>query len=45
MKYTEPHNTKDLAIWIEPTAENATRAIEALRTFAAPAKVSQSQIA
>jgi predicted nucleotidyltransferase len=38
MKYTEPYNTKDLDIWIEATPENATRALEALRRFGAPAK-------
>jgi predicted nucleotidyltransferase len=38
MKYTEPYNTKDLDIWIEPSPENAAGAIEALRKFGAPAK-------
>ena len=37
MKYTEPYTTKDLDIWIEPTRENATRALDALRRFGAPA--------
>jgi hypothetical protein len=25
MKYTEPYNTKDLDLWIDPAPENATR--------------------
>jgi predicted nucleotidyltransferase len=37
MKYTEPYNTKDLDIWIEPSPENAARALDALRQFGAPA--------
>jgi predicted nucleotidyltransferase len=37
MKYTEPYTTKDLDVWIEPTLENATRALDALRSFGAPA--------
>jgi hypothetical protein len=37
MKYTEPYSTKDLDIWIEPLAENAARALDALRRFGAPA--------
>jgi predicted nucleotidyltransferase len=36
MKYTEPYNTKDLDIWIEPTAENATRLLKVLHQFGAP---------
>ena len=36
MKYTEPYNTKDLDIWIEPTVENASRVLEVLRQFGAP---------
>jgi len=38
VKYTEPYTTKDLDIWIEPTPENAMRALDALRKFGAPAK-------
>lgn len=37
MKYTEPYSTKDLDIWIEPTAENAGRALDVLKRFGAPA--------
>ena len=37
MKYTEPYSTKDLDIWIEPSEENAARALHALRQFGAPA--------
>jgi hypothetical protein len=37
MKYTEPYSTKDLDIWIEPSATNAERALRALRQFGAPA--------
>jgi hypothetical protein len=37
MKHTEPFSTKDLDIWIEPTEENAGRALQALREFGAPA--------
>ena len=37
MKYTEPYSTKDLDIWIEPTEENAARALAALRLFGSPA--------
>jgi len=36
MKYTEPYNTKDLDIWIDPTQENANRVLEVLRRFGAP---------
>jgi predicted nucleotidyltransferase len=35
MKYTEPFYTKDLDIWVEPTAENAGRAFAALVEFGA----------
>ena len=37
MKYTEPYSTKDLDVWIEPSEENAGRALTALREFGAPA--------
>lgn len=36
MKYTEPFYTKDMDIWVEPTAENAKRAYAALVQFGAP---------
>jgi hypothetical protein len=36
MKYTEPYSTKDLDIWIEPTRDNAQRALDALGRFGAP---------
>ena len=36
MKYTEPYNTKDLDIWIEPTIENAARVLKVLHQFGAP---------
>ena len=36
MKYTEPRYTKDLDIWIEPSAENARRVFAALQKFGAP---------
>jgi len=34
--YTEPRYTKDLDIWVNPTAENAKRVYEALKRFGAP---------
>ena len=34
--YSEPRYTKDLDIWIEPTAENAARVMRALAEFGAP---------
>lgn len=34
--YTAPRFTKDLDIWIDPTAENAARAWKALAAFGAP---------
>ena len=34
--HAEPRFTKDLDVWIEPSAENAGRAYEALRVFGAP---------
>jgi hypothetical protein len=36
MKYTEPRYTKDLDIWVEPTAGNAQRVFAALAEFGAP---------
>jgi len=36
MKYTEPYNTKDLDLWIDPTPENAARVHRALTRFGAP---------
>lgn len=32
----QPRYTKDLDVWVEPSAENAVRVIEALRRFGAP---------
>lgn len=34
--HTEPRFTKDLDVWIEPTAANAKRVIRALQAFGAP---------
>ena len=34
--YTEPRTTKDLDVWIEPTSENAGRAVAAMKDFGAP---------
>lgn len=34
--YSAPRYTKDLDIWVDPTPENATRVMEALRAFGAP---------
>lgn len=34
--YTEPRYTKDLDIWVEPTAENAEKVLLALKRFGAP---------
>ena len=36
MLYTEPRYTKDLDVWVEPTAENANRVFQALAEFGAP---------
>ncbi len=36
--HTEPRYTKDLDVWVEPTAENARRAYDALARFGAPLK-------
>ena len=36
MAHTEPRYTKDLDLWIEPSADNAARMIDALREFGAP---------
>ncbi len=36
MKYTEPIWSKDIDIWIDPTPENATKVLQALRVFGAP---------
>lgn len=36
MKYTEPHFTKDLDIWIRNSPENANRIYSALAEFGAP---------
>jgi hypothetical protein len=36
MKYTEPRYTKDLDIWVENSAENASRVFAALEQFGAP---------
>jgi predicted nucleotidyltransferase len=34
--HTEPRYTKDVDLWVEPTADNAARVLEALRAFGAP---------
>ena len=36
--HTEPRYTKDLDIWVEPTLQNATRVMRALKRFRAPIK-------
>jgi hypothetical protein len=36
--YTEPRYTKDIDIWIEPSAENALKVHQALKRFGAPVK-------
>ncbi len=36
MKYTEPRYTKDLDVWIEPSAKNARAVFKALGEFGAP---------
>lgn len=36
MKYTEPRYTKDLDVWVENSAENASRVFGALKQFGAP---------
>ena len=36
MLYAEPRYTKDLDLWIEPTADNAAKAFRALAEFGAP---------
>jgi hypothetical protein len=38
MKYTEPYNTKDLDLWIDPAPDNAGRLYEVLTRFGAPLK-------
>jgi len=38
MKYTQPYNTKDLDLWVNPTPENAARLYLALAQFGAPLK-------
>jgi hypothetical protein len=34
--HAAPRFTKDLDVWVEPTPENASRVLEALRRFGAP---------
>ena len=34
--HSEPRFTRDLGIWLEPTAQNATRAAKALKKFGIP---------
>jgi len=36
MFYTEPRSTKDIDVWVRPTAENAERVYRALSSFGAP---------
>ncbi len=46
MKYTEPRYTKDLDVWIEPSAKNARAVFKALRQFGAPlARLTDSDFA
>jgi hypothetical protein len=35
MKYTEPLWSKDIDLWVEPTAENAEKVLSALQRFGA----------
>ena len=34
--HAEPRHTRDLDVWVEPTAENSVRVFEALAAFGAP---------
>jgi hypothetical protein len=36
MKYTEPFYTKDLDLWVDPAADNASKVFAALQAFGAP---------
>jgi len=36
MKYGEPRYTKDLDVWVNNSAENSVRVVEALKKFGAP---------
>lgn len=36
MRYSEPHYTKDLGLWIDSTPVNAANVVNALRAFGAP---------
>jgi predicted nucleotidyltransferase len=36
MKYSEPHYTKDLDVWVDNSVENSARVFDALRKFGAP---------
>jgi len=36
MKYAEPRFTKDLDLWVSPTADNAAKVFAALKRFGAP---------
>src|SRR5262249_2582435 len=46
IQHTEPRYTKDLDLWIEPTAENARRVYRALGRFGAPlARLSTAELA
>src|SRR5215475_12244377 len=36
MKYGEPRYTKDLDVWVENSAQNSRKVIEALKRFGAP---------
>jgi len=38
MRYTEPHFTKDLDLWVSTDADNSNAVYEALREFGAPLK-------
>ncbi len=46
IKYSEPRYTKDLDIWVEPSADNAPRVYAALKAFGAPmSKLTESDFA
>ncbi len=44
--HAEPRHTKDLDIWVEPTAGNSARVVEALAAFGAPLdKITAAELA
>lgn len=44
MAHTRPRTTNDLDVWVEPTAQNASRVVHALREFGAPAVVTEQEL-